>query len=227
VTDDELIQGLREAARREERELGEIERSQRLDPDLVERSAARVENMLRAGAPRPRAAAPATRRRAALWGGLAAAAAIALGVAFGRGGSGDLPGYELALLAGGAESQRSLAQPDPSAIRARAGSVLDVVARPARRVTGAVEARAFLVHDGRAAAWDGAVEVTPEGTVRVRGRLDDRLPVEQGSWAIAVVVAPVGALPRDPQALARAAEDGPGDGSLRVARAPIVAQSGP
>ena len=136
------------------------------------------------------AAAPTPiRRRAAIaWTSFAAAAVILLAVGIAARHPAALPDYSFNVLAGGAETERALVSSSPKgAIAVRPGGVLDLVARPSARVTGTVEARAFLVHDGAATPW-GVVTVAPEGSVRLQGTVFDARGRTSGAWGIALVL---------------------------------------
>jgi hypothetical protein len=227
LNDDELLRGLAAAIREEDRELAELE----AEP-IDERAAAKAAEALRSelGAARSGVVRRGPSARPLfLWIApvVAVAAAVALGL-WSRGRApAPLPDYSLALLAGGAAGQRTLEPQANAEIRARAGGILDVVARPATRVDGPIDATAFLVHDGRASPWTATIETTPEGSARVRGVLPAETPLASGVWSLAVLIAPAGSLPGDPTKLAGAVEGGAVGQAWRIARARLVAQPTP
>jgi hypothetical protein len=217
VNDDELLRAVATSMRRETQAIEELEAPQPDDAVLLERAASlarRELGAMRSGvapgesAPRPRR----ERRRSArsmydalrtwpAWAALGAAAAVVLSLTWvslrppTSPGGPALPDYELALLAGGIKTERGPADSEDAAIRVRAGSRLDLVARPASRVGGALEARAFLLHDGTAIPWDASIQPTAEGSLRIQGAIGERLPLSMGRWGIAIVVARAGSLP--------------------------------
>jgi hypothetical protein len=228
VNDDELLRGLAAAARKEDRELAELE-AEPVDARTIEEAVSHLRQGLGGPSSRivPRARAP---RRAvfAAGSGLAAAAAVALWLAWDTTHRQHaLPEYTIALLAGGAEPQRSSAPPEATGvIHVRPGAALDVVARPATRVSVPIEARALLMRGRLATPWEAAVEITPEGSARLHGVVPDGAVVPTETCSLVVVVGPAGTLPSDPAELAREANGVPAH-AWQVARVTLVAQSSP
>ena len=229
MNDPELLHELARAGRRHDREVAELEAAAPVDPSAVDRAVARalreLETVSSGIVARRR-----RRARAATWGAVIAIAAAVVVVVRRETPAPPLPAYEVALLAGGARTERALPEGagsgSPLPIPIAPGAELDLVARPATRVGQAVDGRAFLLHDGRATPWSAALETTAEGTVHVRGALGRDLPLGEGAWAVGIVVGP-GSLPRDLSVVARAAEGSPGSagpgGTWRVVRIGLVA----
>ncbi len=231
MNDLELLGELRSASRRCAGELADIEVAEPVDAASVDRAAARALQELATvrsgiGARRP------MRTRVVVWAAIAAIAASVAIVSLHSMRSSPLPAYEVALLAGGARTERALGPNEHvgagSPVPVAPGAELDLVARPATRVRGAVDGRAFLLHDGRVVPWTTTLEATPEGIVHIRAKLDPALLLGSGEWAVAIVVG-AGALPNDPSDVAKAAEGGAGaagpGGAWRVARLPLAAVS--
>ena len=88
-----------------------------------------------------------------------------------RRGDGDLPRYAMVATGGESELRGSGAtEQGASALRVRAGSRFELVLRPATPIAGPVAARAFVVRPaGTMELTDANVEVSSEGSVRIRG----------------------------------------------------------
>jgi hypothetical protein len=97
--------------------------------------------------------------------------------------AGPLPSYELTV-SGGRAQLRS----EPTDVpRLSSGAALVATLRPSTAVKGPVEARAFLVQDGRAQRLDLAVTIAQDGAVRLTGTIE-RLPFSAGAAEIVVTV---------------------------------------
>lgn len=107
-------------------------------------------------------------RAYAFAGALALAAGIALLVTH-RGGPELLPPYVLDV--SGASLSRGPADPARSAgacmLHASARGSFELLARTEHPGAGEIAAHAFLVHDGAAVPWTGALEVSASGSVRI------------------------------------------------------------
>ena len=107
-------------------------------------------------------------RAYAFAGTLALAAGIALLVTR-RGGPELLPPY--ALDVSGASLSRGPADPSRPAgacvLHASARGSFELLARTEQPGAGAIAAHAFLVHDGAAVPWTGALEISASGSVRI------------------------------------------------------------
>jgi hypothetical protein len=229
VNDDQILHGLSAAARREEHDLAQLE-AEPLDELAVERALVRLR--VETGGVRSGVVAhpKASRRWARSWtigATVAAAAATLLVLWHPAHRQPDLPEYTIALLAGGAETERALPSHDtPLSVRIRPGGSLDVVARPATRVAGPVEARAYLVHDGHASPWDAAIEIAPGGSAHVHGMIGGQVDPSSGTWSLAILVAPAGSLPGDAEKIAGSAPS-PEGGTQHVWQLSRVSLVGP
>ena len=141
-------------------------------------------------------------------GGLALAASVAL--LFLARSTEPLPVY--ALHASGAASSRgpapagASADDAPCVLHASASGSFELVARPDDAVQGSLDARAFVVRGGEVHAWEGALAISPQGSVRI---LDENRKLA-GAEALRLVVGrPQQLAPERALALARGA-GGPG-----------------
>lgn len=76
------------------------------------------------------------------------------------------------------------------------GSRLEIGLTPASKIDGPVEARAFLVRDGRARPWDVRIELVDGGAARIVGTKEELFPgVAPGRWEMLVVFGHPGKLP--------------------------------
>jgi hypothetical protein len=124
---------------------------------------------------------------------LAAAAALAL-VLLRPSAAPELPEYRLDASSG----ERTLRSADPAPVavpRYGPGSRIELVLRPSTAVRGPVAARAFLLQGGEVKPWPVAVEVAPEGAVRIAGPVEALLPRVSGELEILLAVGRPDALP--------------------------------
>jgi hypothetical protein len=175
-----------------------------LDAAARERISARLEQELAPARPQ----APAERREAKVlpfrrrgWqvasgAAVAAAAAVAAFVLLPAQKGPPLPGYSLSL-AGIQELRSDGAEAEVA--RLEPGSQLVLVLRPEQAVGGRVEVRAFLFRDGEGRAWTPPMEVSEDGAVRIRGRVEELLPLSPGEWTLAVAVGRPGEVPDEPR----------------------------
>ncbi len=104
------------------------------------------------------------------------------------------------------QSQRGAALPGERA-HLGPGSTFTAVLRPEVQVDGAIEARAFLVRDERARAWDVPIELAPGGAARITGTKEALFPgVGAGRWEVLVAIGLPGTLPDLEQVRAIAAQ---------------------
>jgi hypothetical protein len=91
------------------------------------------------------------------------------------------------------------------------GGHFSMVLHPTGPVTGAVGARAFLVHDEVVRPWEVPVVVDRDGSVRLAGNVDAIFAgVPAGPWEVAVAVGRPENLPTAPRDILRA-RDGADD----------------
>ncbi|MCC6554073.1 MAG: hypothetical protein IT372_13790 [Polyangiaceae bacterium] len=148
------------------------------------------------------------RRRAI--GAVASALALAAGVALllRLGGPDPVPDYGIAI-AGGDSAVRQQTDPPEGIPRFGPGARVEVTLRPRAPVRGPVEARAFLVREGRAQPWRPPIEVAEGGAVRVAGTKEALFAgIPDGRWEIAIAVGRPGALPDEAAVATRAAGEG-------------------
>jgi hypothetical protein len=245
MRDDELVEGLRRAARErdpfadprwealaggklsgQEAEAfrAEMQRSEEgrlademLRPFDVEERRRKVRRLL---TERRGVAAPRFQwRKAVAAASLAAAAALALLL---RPRSPDpLPGYALVT---------SAERGDPAAgvaVHLQPGASLTMTLRPEEAVSGPLIVRAALVHMQRAALWDlpaGAAQISPTGAVRIAGAREALFPDGAvGAYEIVLAVGRPEAVAEDADALVRAE---PPDG-VRVLRQQVILDAEP
>ena len=85
------------------------------------------------------------------------------------------------------------------------GSTLEITLRPATRVDGPLEVRAFLVRDGEARPWDAKVELSSQGAARIAGDRETLFQgVPAGRYEIALAIGRPGSLPAGPEDVLRA-----------------------
>ena len=91
-----------------------------------------------------------------------------------RRADGELPRYAMVATGGESELRGAGSAEGASSLRVRAGSPFELVLRPAKPTTGPVAARAFVERPGgKIELTDANVEVSSEGSVRVRGVMPD------------------------------------------------------
>lgn len=142
-------------------------------------------------------------RRRATWAGVAAVLAIAAALVVWRVSDlqprRELVAYDLTLRSHGVQIQRSSDSPDVP--RYLPDSTFDLVIAPERADPGPIELR-VLARDGagREVLLAPPVTRSPEGTLRLVGRLDAVLPLDPGRWHIQVLLSRPGEAPADPAA---------------------------
>lgn len=163
--------------------------------------------------PSPRNVVPLRTRRGALAGGLltlAAAAAVVWWVW--PAGEPELiaavPAYTFTELEGGVAEVRSdsktatdVALPE---LRLRPTSKIEWVLTPAEPIRSSVGVALLARSDAGATRFTPslAVEVSEDGALRVRGRLDEHVELAPGIWAVTLFIAPPEQLPSDADAAA-------------------------
>ncbi|XXY45103.1 hypothetical protein WME91_34385 [Sorangium sp. So ce269] len=118
-----------------------------------------------------------------------------------------MPAYAVAV-SGGDQTMRSApgaAPEDGQATSVGPGSRLEVALRPATRVEGPLEVRAFLIRDGEARPWDVKVELSSQGAARIAGDREALFQgVPAGRFQIALAIGRPGSLPAGPEDVLRA-----------------------
>lgn len=181
----------------------------RIDVDAMARLASRIDTELEARSIPPKPFASEARSLRPTWWMIAAplTAALAIVVWMTRlPADAPLPTYALMLEPGG------------TLVR---GGAFTLVARPSAPTHGAVEAHAVLVQGHRARLYNGPIDVSRDGAVRMGGAIDSAFDAD-GPWEIDVVVGRPGLVPTDPDALARASAEGAPLPSLQIARAAVT-----
>lgn len=110
--------------------------------------------------------------------------------------AGQLPGYALTRRDGGRSEVRS--DPTQAPIEVRVGGGVDWTLTPALPVRVPFDV-AIVAADGdreRTAIVTDQVERSEDGAVRLHGPLTRLIALEPGTWRVAIVVAPVGTVPR-------------------------------
>jgi hypothetical protein len=146
------------------------------------------------------------RKRGGWAAGALAAIALAAGVAlFLRAPPAGVPAYELTV-AGGDKTMRATSGDSDEVLRLAPGSSLDVVARPSRTVTGAVEARAFVLQGDRLHPLLTPLQRSADGAFRLQGTRSALFPgARPGRLDLIIGVAEAGAMPAHPSSLAELA----------------------
>jgi hypothetical protein len=164
-----------------------------LGPDFQ----ARVVSAVRAQEPQARVLP--FRRAARRYGGwlMAAVAAAALFL-FVRNPASmpPLPAYK-ARLSDGAREYRGAAEPSAGPSVFFPGTQLTLEVTPEQAVTGPLEAHAFLARGTDILPWEPEppLDLSPQGAVRLRGRLGEEIRLPPGEWKIWVVIGRPGKLP--------------------------------
>lgn len=198
TSDDELLRGLRDAAREDRDGLDE---PRVLDQAAEDRIAARLAGAL----PRPVPPAPiplAPRRGlprpvAVVVSVLAFAAAATLVVRF-TPVRGDLPAYEVSIV--GSEQSTRGADTAATTVKVRPGGAFRVELRPATRASGAIEARAFVEQAGQTRAFEGTIEIAEGGAIRVASTPAELSRLKPGRARLIVMIGRPGSLPQTPGA---------------------------
>jgi hypothetical protein len=176
----------------------------RIDRGALARLATRIDTELEARSLPPKALARPSSKLRPTWAMIVAPllAAIAVVVWITRiPVDAPLPTYQLAI------------EPAPM----QAGTTFAIVARPSASPHGAIEAHVVFVHGGRAHPWTGAIEASPDGTLRVTGSTDATFDAE-GRWEVDVAIGRPGLVPSNAEAIARAAVQGHPAPSWQLAR---------
>jgi hypothetical protein len=140
---------------------------------------------------------PGWQLRAAL-GAMASATAVILAlVVLPQTSAGLLPSYEASFV-GGDRDWRSAEPDQPNGVpELSLGSQLEWSLVPFRAVRGALEARMFVVQEGRARPWAPPFEVSPQGVVRIRGTAQG-LGLSPGPCTLVVGLGRPGTVPDEP-----------------------------
>lgn len=117
---------------------------------------------------------------------LAAAAALVL---LWPGIHAPLPGYELELRGGVAETRAAPAPATRQPLLLDEGSPIDLRLRPAEAVRGGVEVHLFWISGGQTRRWSAPVEVATSGAARVVGKAPRPFGAAEGEL-VAVVARP-------------------------------------
>lgn len=162
------------------------------------------------------------RRAAWVVAPLAMAAAVLLWI--GRPQSlAPVPDYEVSLVGGDQTTRGAPVQLRGDTIRVRSASRVQIVARPATKPEGTVEARAFLIRGGAAQPWTVPIEVSPEGAARISGEAGAIFPEATGDWDVVVAVGRAAALPTQANVVSML---GGTTGAVRVVRCHVVVSGG-
>jgi hypothetical protein len=189
MNDDDLLRGLREAARRGDEEPTGTPLDAPLGPAFEEAVVARLGQVVgsrRSARPRVLYLAPIA--------ALAAAAALLLMIRRAP-PTGDLalPAYALAVAGGQDEERAGDQQAATSSVAARAQSPVTVLLRPDSAVRDALTVRVFASRDGKVREVAADVRTSDTGSVEVRGRLGNLVGDAPGGATLVVIVARQGA----------------------------------
>jgi hypothetical protein len=110
---------------------------------------------------------------------------------------GSLPDYAIEIEGELREERSSPAGPARDHIsRFAPGGRISILARPAQRVEGAVEARAFLLRGGEARPWEVPITVAEGGAVRITGAAKQLFAgIPPGRYELVIAVGRPGSLP--------------------------------
>ncbi|WP_437623104.1 hypothetical protein [Sorangium sp. So ce1151] len=126
-----------------------------------------------------------------------------------------VPAYTVAV-SGGDQTLRSAPDAAPEEGQETSvgpGSRIEVALRPATRVEGPLEVRAFLIRDGEARPWDVKVELSSQGAARIAGDREALFQgVPAGRYQVAIAIGRPGSLPAGPEDVLRALKLGENPG---------------
>jgi hypothetical protein len=131
-----------------------------------------------------------------------------------------LPSYEVSLVGGSSQTRAAPVHASGESVVVHADGYLEIRLRPAHPVGQELEARTAALHDGKPLPWTAPVERSTDGALRIAGPVSALFPEARGNWTVLVAIGRPGAVPLDPEAIARAT---PGD-SLRVVRVTVDIQ---
>jgi hypothetical protein len=193
MTDDDLLKGLRDAARREDTEAAPLGKPPGADARMLDRLTERALSELTAAPMPPRAPVVPLRSRRLRWAALAVplAAAASLLLLL-RPAPAELPSYGAEIVLGGERATRGAAEAPELVFRPSAPFELRL--RPASRVATPVEARLYLDSGSARQPLQASIETTASGVLSVRGRLPATLASLEASQLL-IVIAPAGVLP--------------------------------
>lgn len=191
MTDDDILRELGKVAREqkaseEAQSLEDVVRP--LDPAVMARLALQAEQSLGS---KPLASVIPLHERRPRWRAamiavpLALAASLALWVGI-HPSVEPLPPYSLSL-SGGIQELRGAAS-ETDLVILQTGVELQLLLRPARTAQGPVEARLFVVENGRARAWPAKAEVSEQGAVRINANAVDLKEVKSRKFELVVLV---------------------------------------
>lgn len=145
-------------------------------------------------------------RRRAMWTGtvtaLAAAAALFLWMRPEPSPNDEFVDYSLTLRSPSVQDDRASAR-DVGVPRYRGDSQIDWVLSPRGAVVGEHVVRVLARDDsGHERLLAPATDMSPEGVVRLVGRLDTLLSLDPGRWHLSFLITTAGAAPRDPASAA-------------------------
>lgn len=112
-----------------------------------------------------------------------------------------VPTYTFTKLEGGIATRRSEPEPTPAAavpeLELRASSTIDWVLTPAQPTQGPIGVALLARSDAGATQLVPrvAAEISPQGAVRLRGRLDALLDLAPGGWTLTLLIAAPDRLP--------------------------------
>jgi hypothetical protein len=107
----------------------------------------------------------------------------------------ELPTYEVAILAGDQDRRGEAPRPAGGVLVLRPDSRFELVLRPDAKLDAPVGVRAFLLRGAEAHEWTPPLDVSPAGTVRIRGRAGALLGEQRGRLRILLAVGRRDALP--------------------------------
>jgi hypothetical protein len=191
MNDEDLLEGLRDAARRSDGQPTETPLDAPLGIAFEEAIVARLDAVVRP----PQSARPRVLLYLAPVAALAAAAAVLLVIRSAPpAGEAALPAYVLTV-AGGLDEERSGGQPEAtSSIAAPPQSAVTLLLRPDTAIREALTVRVFASRDGNVHEVAADVRTSGTGSVEVRGRLGEFVGDAPGGATLVVIVARQGAL---------------------------------
>ncbi len=162
--------------------------------------------------PAPTEVVPLRSRRSALAGGLLTLAAAATVLWWVWPSSepellAKVPAYTFTELDGGiAEVRSDPGKPSDAAVpelQLRAASMIDWVLTPAESIQSPIGVALLARSDAGSTRFVPrlAVEVSPHGALRLRGRLDEHVALTPGSWTVTLFIAPPEQLPSEADAV--------------------------
>ena len=120
----------------------------------------------------------------------------------------SLPAYSIRQLRAGSKEYRSEAKAVPTTVTTPPNGSVDLIIAPQTPASGKVAVAMIARGESDetiAARLSNGVQVSEDGSIRIKGRWSDFIALPPGQWTVQLVVGRPDSLPTDPEALADAA----------------------